>query len=99
MGLIFEFTADEAQLLRQLFLYSYTCKTEPLIDFKLIQNSRHADYDRTEFIHDMGAEIARLQNIPVTQYFIEMMNVFTKYNISPPTFILKQQKHFLPFMV
>lgn len=94
MGLIFEFTANEAQLLRQLFLYSYTCKTEPLIDL-LIQNSRHADYDRTEFIHDMGAEIARLQNIPVTQYFIEMMNVFTKYNISPPTFIFKAAKAFL----
>lgn len=94
MGLIFEFTTDEAQLLRQLFLYSYTRKTEPLIDL-LIQNSRHADYDRTKFIQDMGAEIARLHDIPVTQYFVEMINVFTKYNISPPTFIFKAAKAFL----
>lgn len=94
MGLIFEFDAEEAEFIRKLFLYSYTKKSTELVDL-LINRSDYTNFDRDQLIADISAEVERLQTIPVTQYFVEMIGVFTKYDIAPPILLFKMAKAFL----
>lgn len=94
MGLIFEFDADEADFIRKLFLYSYTKKSAELVDL-LINRSDYTNFDREQLVKDISAEVERLQTIPVTQYFVEMIGVFTKYDIAPPILLFKMAKAFL----
>lgn len=94
MGLIFEFDAEEADFIRKLFLYSYTKKSDQLVDL-LIDRSDYTNFNREQLIADISAEVVRLQTIPVTQYFVEMIGVFTKYDIAPPILLFKMAKAFL----
>lgn len=94
MGLIFEFDAEEAEFIRKLFLYSYTKKSDQLVDL-LIDRSVYSSFDRNQLISDISSEVERLQTIPVTQYFVEMIGVFTKYDIAPPILLFKMAKAFL----
>lgn len=94
MGLIFEFDSEEAEFIRKLFLYSYTKKSDKLVDL-LISHSDYTKFNRTELIADISAEVERLQTIPVTQYFVEMIGVFTKYDVAPPILLFKMAKAFL----
>lgn len=94
MGLIFEFDAEETDFIRKLFLYSYTKKSDQLVDL-LINRSDYTNFNREQLIADISAEVVRLQTIPVTQYFVEMIGVFTKYDIAPPILLFKMAKAFL----
>lgn len=94
MGLIFEFDMGEAEFIRKLFLYSYTKKPAALVDL-LIDRSDYSSFSRDELIKDISAEVERLQIIPVTQYFVEMIAIFTKYDIAPPILLFKMAKAFL----
>lgn len=94
MGLIFEFSPTEAELTRELFLSSYTGKVERIIDL-LFKQSQFEYVDRKRLTADMREEIDKLHNIPVSQFFIEMIGIFTQYNIAPPRFLFKMAKAFL----
>lgn len=94
MGLIFEFDAEEADFIRKLFLYSYTKKSDQLVNL-LIGRSDYTNFNREQLITDISAEVERLHSIPVTQYFVEMIGVFTKYDIAPPILLFKMAKAFL----
>lgn len=94
MGLIFELTKEETQFARKLFLMAYTGRGKELAEL-LIMESMRGDINRATFIQEIQAEAGRVQEIPVTQFFVEMMNIFTKYNISPPIVFFKMAKAFL----
>lgn len=94
MGLIFELTREETQFARKLFLMAYTGRGEELAEL-LINASTRGDIDRETFIQEIRTEAKRLRTIPVTQFFVEMMNIFTKYNLSPPIVFFKMAKAFL----
>lgn len=93
-GLTFAFTAAEADFVRHLFLYAYNAKIDPLIEL-LLRDSEYTEYDHEAFERDVREQAERFQEIPVTQFFIEMINVFTRYNIAPPTILFKAAKAFL----
>lgn len=93
-GLIFEFTPSEAEFIRKLFLNSYSGKVDELVEL-IVSHSKHTDFDRLQLTDDIRQKVARFHEIPVTQYFIEMINVFTQYNISPPEILFKMAKAFL----
>lgn len=93
-GLIFEFTQSEAEFIRKLFLDSYSGKVDELVEL-IVSHSKHTDFDRLKLTEDIRKKVARFHDIPVTQYFIEMINVFTQYNISPPEILYKMAKAFL----
>lgn len=93
-GLIFELTAEESVMIKQLFLSAYSAKTDQLIEL-LVNNSEHTEFDHAAFRTEIAAEAQKFKTIPVTQFFVEMMNVFTKYNISPPDFLFKAAKAFI----
>lgn len=94
LGLIFEFTAEESDFIRQLFLNAYAGKAETIVEM-LVNCSEHTTFDRTKFTDEIRAEAKRFQQIPVTQFFVEMMNIFTRYNILPPIVFFKMAKAFL----
>lgn len=94
LGLIFELTAEEMDFVRELFLNSYTGKPEKIIDF-LVKSCEHTDFNREDFANAIRAEVSRVKEIPVTAYFVEMMNIFTGFNMSPPSVFFKMAKAFL----
>lgn len=94
MGLIFEFSPAEAELVQSLFLNAYAGKAEKLVEI-LMSDSQYTTYDAGQLLADIRAEAERFHDIPVTQFFVEMINVFTKYDIAPPTVLFKTAKAFM----
>lgn len=94
LGLIFELTAEEMDFVRELFLNSYTGKPDKIIDY-LVQNCEHGDFDRAAFAEAIRAEVEKVKTIPVTAYFVEMINIFTGFNMSPPAVFFKMAKSFI----
>lgn len=94
MGLIFKFSPEEAELTRELFLSSYLGKTERIVDL-LFQHSALIDANREQLIRDMSIEIQKIRDIPVAQFFVEMIGIFTQHNIAVPDFLFKMAKAFL----
>lgn len=94
MGLIFEFSSAESKLTRQLFLNAYTGKTDRIIDY-LFSDSEFEHVDRAALRRDMQAKIDQLHEMPVAQFFVEMIGVFTQYDMAVPPFLFKMAKAFL----
>lgn len=94
MGLIFQFSSEESHLTRQLFLNAYTGKIDRIVDY-LFTDSEFEGVDRTALMRDMQAKIVQLHGMPVAQFFVEMIGVFTQYNMAVPPFLFKMAKAFL----
>jgi len=94
MGLIFEFDGEETNFIQHLFLDSYTKHTEELLKI-LLKESHFDNLDASQLATDMRAEIERFQEIPVTQFFVDMIGIFTKYDVAPPKILFKMAKAFI----
>lgn len=94
MGLIFALSPQEAEMTREFFLSAYTGKTEHIVDL-LLATSELSQVDRAQLIHDMDAKVKNIQEMPVTQFFVENVMVFTQHNIAVPEFLFKMAKSFL----
>lgn len=94
MGLIFEFDGEEINFIQHLFLDSYTKHTEDLLKI-LLKESHFDDLNTDQLTADMRAEIERFQEIPVTQFFVDMIGIFTKYDVAPPKILFKMAKAFI----
>ncbi len=82
MGLIFTFSKEEVEFIRRLFLDAYTCNIEELTHL-LIDGSNQKDVDVTSLMQDFQKCCSEFKNIPVPEFFINMMFVYTKYNLEP----------------
>ncbi len=94
LGLIFSFSGEEADYTRQLFLNAYNVRTDALVEL-LLQNGKYANLDLAEYRADVEAQAKRFRSIPTSQFFVEMMNLYTHYNIEPPEITYKLGKAFL----
>ncbi len=94
MGLIFEFSSEESELTRQLFLNAYTGKVDRIVDY-LFADSEFENVDRAQLTYDMRMKISQLHEMPVAQFFVEMIGVFTQYDMAVPPFLFKMAKAFL----
>lgn len=94
MGLVFAFDGEETEYIRVLFLNAYMGKAEEIVDM-LIARSQYIKFDRQQLIADVRAEITKFRQISVTQFFINMINTFTRYDIAPPEILFKMAKAFL----
>lgn len=94
MGLIFEFSATEAEFIRTLFLNAYSGNVEEIVKI-IMSDSQYTTYDSDQLLADIRTEAERFHDIPVTQFFVEMINVFTKYDIAPPMVLFKAAKAFV----
>jgi len=94
LGLIFALDVEEGKFVREIFLHAYSGQADKVIE-TLLRTSDCADFDRAQFTRDVKREVAKIQDIPVAQFFVEMMNIFVYYNISPPEVFFKMAKAFL----
>lgn len=94
LGLIFSFNGEEAVYTRQLFLNAYNVRVDALVEL-LLQNGKYTNLDRAKYRADVEAQARRFRAIPTSQYFVEMMNLYTRYNIEPPEITYKLGKAFL----
>ncbi len=93
-GLIFALDTKDTEFVREIFLNAYAGHADKVVQ-TLLSTSQCAEFDRKQFAQDIQSEVAKIQDIPVTQFFVEMMNIFVYYNISPPEIFFKMAKAFL----
>lgn len=94
MGLIFSFTTKETHFIRDLFLYAYTCNVEKLTNLMLEQfNQKNVDIDN--FQKEIEICCKKFKNIPVAQFYVDMIMAFTKFNIEPLPIFYKMAKTFV----
>ena len=94
MGLIFHFKDKEADFIRNLFLYSYFAKGDELTNL-LLSTCKYTSLDEDLLREDIKECCLEFKHIPVTNYFINMVMVFAKYDINPPTLLFKLAKAFV----
>ncbi len=94
LGLIFALNSEEVKFVREIFLNAYSGRADKVIE-TLIRTSECGTFDEAQFRDDIQREVAKIQDIPVAQFFVEMMNIFVYYNISPPEVFFKMAKAFL----
>ena len=94
LGLIFTFSGEEADYTRQLFLDAYNVRTDQLVKL-LLQNGKYTNLDPAKYRADVEAQAKRFRSVPTSQFFIEMINLYTHYNIEPPEITYKLGKAFL----
>ncbi len=94
LGLSFSFSGEEADFVRQLFLNAYNVRTDKLVEL-LLQNGKYTDLDHEQYRADVEAQAKRFRSIHASQFFVEMMNIYTRYNIEPPEITYKLGKAFL----
>lgn len=95
MGLIFELEPEENKFARKLFLLAYSGRGTELAKILLEKSNQNGKVDGDALARDIMEEVKKVQNIPVAQFFVEMINIFTRYNLSPPIVFFKMAKAFL----
>ncbi len=94
MGLIFELTKEEAKYVRDLFLYAYTCNVKSLVPL-LLKGSEQKDVD----MHSLEDEIMKccknFKSVGVPEFFMNMVFIFTNYNITVNPIFYKMLKAFV----
>lgn len=94
MGLIFTFSKEEENFVRNLFLNAYFCNIEELTNL-LVDMSNYKDIDKRALQNEMEVCCKKFKDIPVTKFFVDMIFVFTKFDIEPPTILFKMAKSFV----
>lgn len=94
MGLVFEFQGEDSKFVQDLFLYSYMNQPEELLDI-LLERSKFEKVDRETLLIGIKRELKRLHSIPVSQFFIEMIGLFTQYDVAPPMLLYEMAKAFV----
>ncbi len=94
MGLLFHLDKKDCIFIRDLFLNAYNVNTQKLSEL-LLNNSKYKDFNYNKFLEDIELCAKEFKNIPVTTYFMNMVGVFTKYNIDPPAIMFNLAKCFV----
>lgn len=91
MGLIFTFSKEEESFVRDLFLYAYTCNVEKLTSL-IMNESNQENVDLEELKKEIENCCIQFKNIPVTQFYVNMIFTFTKFNVDPEPIFYKMAK-------
>ena len=94
MGLLFELDKEEVAFVKKLFFYAYNEKYKKLYDL-LLSNSVYTAYDEIALEEDLKKMTQRFKTMPVTNFFVGMIGIFTHYNVEPPDVLFKLAKAFM----
>lgn len=94
MGLIFEIKGEEIDFIRRLFFLAYNNSYNELTQF-ILDNSEYKSVDIDSLTLKIKDCCDNFKNIPVTQFFVEMINIFTKYDVAPAPILFKMAKAFV----
>lgn len=94
MGLLFVLDDEEIDFILNLFLSAYNGNHTKLL--KLILNtSKCENVNYESFTNEIAACCQECKNISIPTFFMNMIGVFTKYNVNPPKVLFKLAKCFV----
>lgn len=91
MGLIFDFSKEESVFIKKLFLNAYRNNYDKLTQL-LFENSNYNNVDLDDLRQGVEECCSNFKNVPITYFFVDMIVLFTKYNIDPPHVLFKMAK-------
>lgn len=94
MGLIFSFTEDEAEFIKKIFFNAYNNNYEKLTSL-LLEGSTCQEVNRENLKEGIRECCQDFKRIPVSSFFVNMVNLFTTYNVDPPHVVYKMIKTFI----
>lgn len=94
MGLIFSFSKEESEFIKKLFFSAYSNHYEKLTKL-LLENSNSSNVDIEGLKQGIHECCSNFKKVPVTYFFVDMINLFTKHNIEPPHILFKMAKAFV----
>ncbi len=94
MGLIFEIQGEEMEFIRKLFFLSYNNSYNELTKL-ILDNSECKSVDIDGLTLKIKDCCDNFKNIPVTQFFVKMINIFTNYEVAPASILFKMAKAFV----
>lgn len=94
MGLIFSFSGEESKFIRKLFFNAYHNNYEKLTEL-LLENSNSNHVNIESLKQGIQKCCSNFKNVSVTYFFVDMINLFTRYNIEPPHLLFKMAKAFV----
>lgn len=94
MGLVFSFTKEEAEFIKKLFFNAYNNNYEKLTSL-LLEGSACSGINREGLKAEINQCCKDFKKIPVTTFFVNMVNLFTTHNVDPPHVVYKMVKTFI----
>lgn len=94
MGLIFELSVEESRFTRELFLDAYTNNNEKLVNL-IVDGSVNENVDFDALKKEISSCCIQFKSIPVAEFFVNMIFIFTKFNINPNAIFYKMAKAFV----
>lgn len=94
MGLMFELSPEDAKRTKQLFFLAYFQQADRLystLEFGLSCSAQEMQH----FKEDVQSYCRRIPNMPVTDYFMDLVIVCMRYNICPDDFLFGMAKAFV----
>ncbi len=94
MGFIFTLSKEEVAYVRKLFLNAYTCNVEDLTKI-LLESSTQKEVNVEELKREIEKCCKQFSKIPISQFYMDMIMVYTKFNATPPKIFYKMAKTFV----
>lgn len=94
MGLLFVMSDEEAKMIRQLFLSSYSGNYEKLFEI-FAPFGEFSEENRNKFKEEIKTYCENVRNKDITSYFVDMINVSISYQFLPPFYFFKLAKAFM----
>ena len=94
MGLLFVLGKKEIEFCKKFFFAAYTGDYEKIFD--IVNNCGRLDSKQQyELKEDCKNYCETIKNKEITNYFMDMVMVFTKYELDPPEFLFNMAKAFV----
>lgn len=94
MGLIFTLTKEESEFIKQLFFNAYNNNYEKLTEL-LLEGSNYQKVNIDSLKEGIRECCDNFKKIPVSAFFVSMVNLFTTHNIDPSHVVYKMVKTFI----
>lgn len=94
MGLIFTLTSDEAKFIKKVFFSAYNNHYEKLTSL-LLEDSTYQNVNIEDLKEGIKECCKDFKKVPVSAFFVNMVNLFISYNVDPPHVVYKMIKTFI----
>lgn len=94
MGLCYELTSDDTEIIKKLFLCAFSSDYEGLYDF-LIKYGKMDEEKKLLFKEDIKKYCEEVKDKEVSNYFTDVIYICLKYEFLPPKFLFIMAKTFM----
>lgn len=94
MGLLFSLDKKEIEFCKEFFFAAYTSDFEKIFSI-ITRYGEINDIQKNALKEDVKSYCENLRGKEVTNYFMDMVMIFTKYELDPPEFLFDMAKAFV----